>query len=193
MPSIHQLLTMLDEQTIARAVQIPHDNARISYPLARNTAADYVDFERVIGDYYNHHFCSCVARGGELPQFEAIGRAKRILESEYRRRNLTINNAIADAKEGTNGGLSTILNTIADALKSESVEQYIEDVFDRHVAGDSWEQRVEIMRQLLAHFGDVLPHAVRSQPPERYAQDYKDFIRYYADALRQTAARLRRM
>jgi len=193
MPSIHSLLTALDEKTIARAVQIPHDNARAGFHIASNTVRNYEEFERIIGNYYNHHFCSCVAPGGALPPFEAIGRAKKVLENDYNRRHLTINNAIADAKDGTNGGLNTILNSIADALKAESVERYIEDVFDRHVAGDSWEQRVELVRQFMGHFGDALSDSVRSQPPERYANDYKELIRSFVHSMRQTSSVFRRI
>ena len=149
MAAIDNLLAALDERNIARQIGLKHDEARMAYTLERNTAADFDEFTRIIADYYNHHFGSCMSSGGRLSSSQAASKAKDILEREYRRRNGDIVAAFNDAHDGTNGGLRVILDRLAESLKTEAVEAHVRDVFDRLVAPNSWEAKVEIIRQFI--------------------------------------------
>jgi hypothetical protein len=191
--AIDSILSELDERHIAQQVAIPHDEARLSYVLSRNTVSDFREFERIIGDYYNHHFTRCVSRGGTLSSSDAVGRAKEILESEYRRRGGDIVSAYNDAHDGTNGGLRTILDILANHLKLETVERHIRGVFDRYVQPNSWPDKVDIMEQFLARAAQHLSPSIRLDEPERYARDYQDLIRAYVEALQTTSSILRRL
>jgi hypothetical protein len=186
MASIDSLLREIDEQTIAKNVGIPHDEARMRYALAKNTVSDFNEFTGLIADYYNHHVGKCVIHGGLLPRTEAAGRAKEIIEQEYRRHGGSVNSAYNDAHDGTNGGLRIVLDRIAERLKTESVERYVRDVFDRYIDPTSWENKVDIMRQFLSRYGDMLSSSIRRDQPERYAQNYEELIRAYVEALRRT-------
>jgi hypothetical protein len=191
--SIHSLLSALDEREMARRVGIPHDEVRMRYALRSNTVSSFEEFSRVLGDYYNYHFTSCVARGGSLSWDEAVGRAKELLEREYRRQNGDIATAYHDAHDGTNGGLRSVLDKIAEALKAESVERYVREAFDRHVAPTDWPQKVSLIRQFIAHCGVYLASSISTQEPERYAHDYRELIRSYVTALQRTSAIFRRL
>jgi hypothetical protein len=155
--------------------------------------ASFEEFTDVIADYYNYHFGQCVARGGSFSRAEAAGFAKDILTDEYRRRGGDINSAYNDAHDGTNGGLRMILDVIADRLKAESVERYIRHQFDRYVTPISWEQKVDIIRQFIARHGAELSHSIRSDQPERYAQNYEELIRSYVTGLQRTSSIFRRL
>jgi len=192
MGSLDYLLEMLDEQGIARNVSIPHDEARMRYSLRKNTVSNFEEFTGVITDYYNHHVSQCVMHGGYLSRTEAAGRAKQILEQEYRRQGGTIVTAFNDSHDGTNGGLRVVLDRIAESLKTESVERYIREAFDRYVEPNSWEQKVDIMRQFIARFGHLLSSSIRANQPERYAQNYEELIRSYVDSLKKTSSIFRR-
>ena len=193
MNSIGRILAELDERYIAQRVGIPHDEARLSYVLSRNTVSDFREFERVIGSYYNHHFTSCISHGGRLSPSEAIGRGKEILEAEYRRRGGDLVSAYNDAHDGTNGGLRAILDLIASHLKAEAVERHIRQVFDGYVAPNSWEDKLEIIRQFISRCGQDLSSSIRADQPERYARDYQELIGAYVEALQSTSAVLRRL
>ena len=192
MGSLDYLLEMLDEQGIARNVSISHDGARMRYSLRKNTVSNFEEFTGVITDYYNHHVSQCVMHGGYLSRTEAAGRAKQILEQEYRRQGGTIVTAFNDAHDGTNGGLRVVLDRIAESLKTESVERYIRDAFDRYVTPNSWDQKVDIMRQFIARFGHLLSSSIRVNQPERYAHNYEELIRSYVDSLKKTSSIFRR-
>ncbi len=192
MGSLKILLEALDELTIARNVTNSHDEARMGYALGKNTVADFDEFSDVIADYFNYHFSRCVTHGTGMSRTEAAGRAKEILEQEYRRQGGNIITGYNDAHDGTNGGMRVILDKIADHLKAESVERYVRDIFDRHVAPNSWEQKLDIIRQFIARHGRDLGSSISAEQPERYASNYEDLIRAFTDSLKKTSSHFRR-
>lgn len=190
---LNNLISSIDEQAITQKVGIPHDEARMRYSLKGNTVDNYQEFTTIIADYYNYHLSQCVVRGGSISRTEASGRAKEILEQEYRREGGDLNTAYNDAHDGTNGGLRVILDKLADHLKGESVERYIREAFDRFVEPVSWEQKVEIMRQFIAKYGSQFSSSINPSQIERYAQNYQELIRAYVDSLRRTSSIFRRI
>lgn len=192
MGSLEYLLNTIDELAIARDVGIPHDEARMQYALRKNTVSDFEEFTGVIADYCSHHMSRCVMHGGYISRTEAAGRAKEILEKESRRQGGNIVTAFNDAHDGTNGGLRLVLDKLAESLKAESVERYIRDAFDRYVEPNSWEQKVDIMRQFIERFGHLLSSSIRANQPERYAHNYEELIRAYVDSLKRTSSIFRR-
>lgn len=193
MTTIANILRELDERTIAREVGIPHDEARMGYSLSANTVASFEEFENVIADYLNYHYAQCVSHGGSLSRVEALGRAKEIIEQEYRRRHGDLMSSYNDAHDGTNGGLRIVLDVIAEVLKAESVERHTRDVFDRHVAPNDFEAKVEIIRQFIDRCGAYLSRSIQAERPERYAQDYQELVREYVSGLQQTSSMFRRL
>lgn len=193
MIGINNMMEALTERAIAREEGLKHDDARMRYRLQQNTSDSFDDFAKTIGDYYNYHFTTCMSHGGRLSETEAQGRAKELLEREYRRRNGDIVSVFSDAHDGINGGLRVICDALADGLKAESVERYVRDVFDRYVAPNSWEDKVAIIREFINQSGIVLDSSIRRDQPERYAQSYRELIRAYVDGLRQTSGIFRRL
>ena len=194
MPVIDSMLNELNEITVAQKVAIKHDEAVANYSLKSNRVGDFEEFTEVLTHYYIYHDARCLSHGGSLSPAEAAGRAKEIIEQEYRRRtNGSIVTAFNDAYDGTNGGMRHIIDIIADKLREESVERYIRDVFDRYVAPNKWEEKVEIIRQLLSQCGHYLSSSIRVDQPERYAQNYEELIRSYVAALEQTSSTWRRL
>jgi len=193
MGTINSLLLALDEREIARQVAMQHDNARMQYRLSSNTVTDFDQFKTCIAEYCNHHYACCVLHGGSLSPSEAYGRAKELLDREYRRRHGDIVSAFNDAHDGTNGGMRAILDIICDGIKEEAIERYIQSAFDSHVSPNSWDQKVDMIRQFISHNGNVLSSSIVASQPERYAHDYSELIRSYTEGLKQTSAMFRRL
>ena len=193
MSAIGSILSALREDEIARAVGSDHDDARERYRGHSRAVTDYRDFQRLIGDYYNHHCASCRTNGGRMSDREAQSRAKAILERQYRRRNGDIVTCYNDAHDGTNGGVRTVLDVICDALKAEAVEFYITGIFDTYVTPNAWEEKVAIIRQFIARCGVDLSASIRVDQPERYARDYRELIQAYVEGVRETSRVMRRL
>ena len=86
-----------------------------------------------------------------------------------------------------------ILDILAENLKAESVRHYVRDMFDRHVTPNSWEERVEIVSQLLDRCAAEFSASIDTNQPERYAQDYQELIRVYVQSLETTSSVFRRL
>lgn len=193
MPNIDDLVYALQETTVAQHVALAHDEARARYRLNRNTVPNWEAFQDVIADYYSYHYGACVAPGARLSRTEALGQAKELLEREYRRRRSDITGALSDAMDGTGGGLRVVLDTLAEGLKAMSVERYVQDQFDRRIAPNDYEAKVDIIRQFISRFGAQLGATIQQSRPERYAQNYQDLIRAYVNGLQQTSSMFRRL
>ena len=193
MVCINSLLSDLDERVIAQRVATVHDEARMQYNLSSNTVPSFQEFKAGITTYYNYHYTKCVTNGGRLTGGDAYGGAKEMVEKEYRKRRGDIVSAFNDAQDGTNGGMRAILDIICDGLKTDSVERYIQNAFDCHVAPNSWDQKVDMIRQFISYNGNVLSSSIVASQPERYAHDYSELIRSYTEGLRQTSSMFRRL
>jgi len=193
MGSLTSILEQLDERYIAKSIGIPHDEARMNYYLSSNTVSDIDEFRQIIGDYYDYHFTKCISHGGSLSNVEAQERAKEILERDYRQHGSDFIGAYNDAHDGTNGGLRVILDKIATQLKAESVERHIRNVFDNEVKPNSWEDKVNIIRQFISQCGPDIARSLDTSSPERYASNYNELIRAYVDSLKKTSAVFRRL
>jgi hypothetical protein len=193
MASLSSILNQLDERYIAKHIGIPHDEARMSFQLTSNTVSDIDEFTRIIGNYYNYHFTKCVSHGGSLSLAEAEGRAKEIIEAEYRKSHSDFIGAFNDAHDGLNGGLRIILDRIADRLKAEAVERHIRKVFDDEVKPNSWNDKVDVIRQFFSNLGHDLLRHLDTSNPERYASNYNELIRAYVESLKQNSSIFRRL
>lgn len=193
MINIKNLLNEIDETNLSRKVGIHHDQARICYHLHANTVNSFDEFTRIIADYYNHHFLSCISHGGSLSTHEAASKAKELIEKHYRRQNGDIVTAFDVAATGTNAGLRGILDVIADGLKMEAIDRYIRDIFDQMIAPNRWEDKVEIIRQFIEHCGFQFSKSLRKDQAERYASNYKVLIQAYVDGLKETSSIFRRL
>jgi hypothetical protein len=163
------------------------------YFLRSNTVRDWDEFVSIIIDYYTKHYAACIGGGGIIPESLAFGQAKELLDREYRRRGGSMATAYADARDGLNGGMSAVLDVIAESLKAQSIESYILYVFDTYVEPFSWEEKVEIMRQFIARCGVHLDSSIRRDRPERYANNYMELIRGYVGAMQKTSSIFRRL
>jgi len=132
MSSINSLLNALSERTIAQRVGIPHDEARMQYALRSNTVSSWDEFCEAITDYYQYHYCRCVAHGGRLSRDEAAARAKDLIDRAEKRHQRDIVTAYRDAHDGLNMGLRGVLDQLADGMKAEAIDLYVKEEFDKH-------------------------------------------------------------
>ena len=72
-------------------------------------------------------------------------------------------------------------------------KRYTRELFDRYVAPNEWDAKVEIVRQFIAECGVHLSTSIRADQPERYAQNFEELIRSYVEALQRTSSVFRRL
>ena len=72
--------------------------------------------------------------------------------------------------------MRSILDLIMESLKEKSIEMHIQDVIDRHVQPSSYDEQVEIIRELIFRIGGLSKYIDKSRP-ERYARNYEELIK----------------
>jgi len=184
-----RLSRALDERTIAK-IGITFDIEREKYIPSSPTPRDFNAFITENGRFYNQIYSKCVSRGGRLSTTEAYIRSKEIIERNHQRQGGNIVTAFNNACDN---GYRNTFDIITDSLKGVQIERYIEGVLDSYVAPNSWEEKVEIIRQFIAHCGPHLSRSLVKEQPARYANDFKLLIRSYIMALRDTSSILRRL
>ena len=193
MVSYDSLARALDEREIANRVAIPHDEARARYALSSNRVSTFDEFTDQITRYLDYHYSTCVVDGGRLSPSEARSEAKQLLESRLRRGEGDIVTWFVRAHDGIDGGLRVCLDNLAEALKERAVAHYIRDTFDLHLAPNSWEDKVELIRQWIRNADPYLSGSIRTDQAERYAHDYVPLIEEYSRALRRSSAMFRKL
>ena len=193
MAKINNMVRALEDRNIAQLVGIPHDTARMKFQTRSNTVKNMGEYRQIVRSYVKHHHSECISSGGSMSNSEAEGIAREILEQEFRRRGGDYITGYNMAQEGVDGGLKAVLDIIAEGLKAMSVERFIRHTFDNYVAPNAWDQKVEIIREFIAHYGAHLSSSIDVNNPERYASDYYELIRNYTEAMRRTSSVFRRL
>ena len=192
MANIKNLLEEISEDVIAQRVTILHDNIRARYQQRSNIITDFPSFIETITDYYNYHFQHAY-NCNPLSHSDAQGKARTIVDRAYGQDQNGLTIAFQDAKNGFNSGLKRILDVIAESIKREHVDYYIESVFDRYVDPDDPNSMTEIMRQFMAKYGYQFGAVLYNENPEFYARNYKKLIKEYAQMIKEAASSYRRI
>ncbi len=189
MSRIDNLLRALDDVAIAKMIGNKHDDARLEYPKPPpiNT---YEDFLEVIGDYYSYHTTTCIAVGGTISKIEAKGEAERILQEQTRKDSMIL---FKDAKNGANGGIRMLLDYIANALKTRSMQGYSNVIIAANVKRDDPRDREEMCKQLFQQYGGLLAADIDLTNPEKYSDELENIIYDILRAKSQMAHTYRRI
>ena len=193
MSTLKKILDELDELYIVNKICNQHFVTRGNYPNKEPKVKDDIEFDDMIADYYNYHYTTCISHGGELTRADAAGKAKEIIEREYKRKGKDRLHAYQDGIKGSHeGGMQAILTIILNYLMDEVVEHHIRDVIDRYVRVTSYEEQVKIVKEIIAHMTYV-PSYIDPNHPERYAKNYEELIRGLSENINRNAARFRRL
>ncbi len=184
------LLARISPQAIAEEVGLPLDEARARYQMDTVVVKDAEQFNQHLVSFYAHILRHTHEAVGTLDPVALLGEVLDILERAFAQEG-GYRGAVAEATDGTRGGLRFIYDRLTEQLKREAVERYVHLVFTETIDPLDWEAKVALMSELLVRIGSALPAEVREQPPQRYAAEYETIIRYYVDSLDRVAQRLK--
>jgi hypothetical protein len=100
-----------------------------------------------------------------------------MIERVSRDKKQNYSNALADAKDGTNGGMMQMFDCIAEAMKNEDIEDYIAEALDCYAVCDSFTEQRALIQDMFAELGNLLPKRLRNRPPEDFVANYRELVR----------------
>jgi hypothetical protein len=189
---LDEILAEANEDTVTQRVTLPLDQLRADFHVRQVVVPDAGECERVFGTFVQEAY-AVIAGGGRLPMERATGIARDLLSHEGRRRGKTFNSFVADSVRGYEGGIAGALDALAEGLKAEGTRFFLDEVIDRHIPLNRWEPKVQLMRELVARFGRLLPAEVRRAPAEQYAASYREILQSVFETMKESARSFRRI
>ena len=181
---LQSLLSTLDQITLARRISFPIDSARASYVMDSITINRYEDFNDVIVSYYSHLLHHSEGTHAPIDPIANAAEALSLLERSFATKG-GLKAALAEAREGINGGLRLVLDMVTDKFKREEQEKHINCVLKSAMDPMDWETKVALMDELMRRLKHVLPPKIGSQPPERFAGQYEIIVKAYVDSINE--------
>lgn len=170
------IMQHLNPRTVIEKTEIPHDNARAGCTLQSSVVSSHSEFEDLLIAYVAHHMQETLGRAPP-PEF-CLDKARRFLEH-----SVGFDNAVFMAMSGSEGGMPNVLNQVSDGFKQEAKQAYFSYILDRYIDPLSFEDTVEVMRELKERIGAYSPQAFGYIEPEQMAGSYRDILWRYIDSL----------
>ncbi len=174
--SYQGIMSYLHPRVIIAKIDEPHDSARGSYVLGSSMAGSHAEFERIVIDYLDYHMNQTM--GGSLPPEYLLDKARKILNSTG-----SFENAVFTALSGTEGGLTKVLNDLAEGLKQEARKAYFDYILDAFIDPLSFEEVVEVMSELQNCLSGYSPQPFSYISPEAMAENYRQILWQYMESL----------
>lgn len=187
-----RLLTELSEETLARTVGKPLDEARASYAMEKVSVRNSFEFNESISAFYAHVFRHIESPKGHLDgtalSAESIDLARRAFENKGGYKG-----ALAEGIYSTNGGLRCVFDAMIERLKKEQKEKHIARLLKHAIDPLDWDAKVSLMKNFLERIGPELPDDLQDFPPKRIASHWETIVEHYAGMKTEVSNLLRRL
>jgi len=169
----------ISEQALARTFGVPLDSARASFVLASSTVNSYDEFIGIIESFFAHLQAYTHNETATVGEVESIAdKAMKLLNETFRDCG-GARAAFAQARDGTEGGIRTVLDAMTQRHKDNLQAQRVEMVLDKVVKGMDWPDRIRFAEGAMKRLGPFLPAEIRGEPPERFADHGPEIARAY--------------
>jgi len=187
------VVAQISELELATRFGIPIDSARASFVLGSSKTRSYQDFIETIESFYVHlqGYISGTNPAGMDVEHVKDG-AWTLLEQTFQRHGGS-DAAFARSRDGTEGGIRSVLDVMTERYKVEQQAQYIEATLKRSLSRMDRDEQLCFMRGALHRLGPLLPAEIREQPPEQFANHADEIAKAYVRSISGIERLLRTM
>ncbi|MEN6428745.1 MAG: hypothetical protein ABFE13_25635 [Phycisphaerales bacterium] len=177
------VVSQISEDVLARRLGIGIDSARGSFILDSSTVQSPDEFHEVLNAFYCHLHCWISCRTEESLDADRV-RTETIdlLEKAFRNRGGE-RAAYVRARDGTQGGMRSILDAVAEQYKRDRYAAHVQRVLCEAISAMDWDDRVAFMQTAMRRLGPFLPPELRDEPPERFVRQYEVIVQTYVESL----------
>lgn len=177
------VVAQISEKAIARDLGVPLDSARGSFILDSSTVQSPDEFHEVLDAFYIHLHCWISCRTGEsLDAGRVRTEAIKLLETAFRNQGGE-QAAYARARDGIQGGMRSVLDTIAEQCKRDRYTAHVQRTLCEAISAMDWDDRVAFMQAAMRRLGPFLPPELSDEPPERFVRQYEVIVQTYVESL----------
>jgi len=169
----------ISELALANKLGVPIDSARASFVLASSTVQSYDEFIEIVEAFFMHMQGYLSGDVPAVPNLQHIsGKAMALLTGTFRDHGGP-RGAFARARDGTEGGIRSVLDAMTEQYKKQLQIEEVNVVLEKALADMDWPDRVSFTRGAMKRLGPFLSAEMRNEPPERFAKDAGEIAKTY--------------
>jgi hypothetical protein len=173
----------IHDSVLVHKFDVPIDSARASFVLNSSTARSYDEFRAIIESFFIHLQSQLNPEGAATSDLDrARSDAVRLLSQAFWNHG-GLRAALVRGREGSEGGLRSVLDAMTERYKAERRAEYVEAFLETATQGMDHTERVRFARGAMERLGPMLPAELRSEPPERFARHVAEITRAYAGSM----------
>jgi len=163
------IVSMINEQTLAEKFGII-DSARACFALSSPEIETHQSFIDIL-EAYIIHLQRHIGSSFEIPNTDASrNKAVELLKKTFYNKGGD-KAAFVRARDGTQGGIRSILDMITEQCKAEKQDAYIDRVLKDVIPDMTFDERIKCIQAIMKKIGQFLPEEIRNQPPKRFARN----------------------
>lgn len=175
----------MNPRTLAHNFGISIDSARGSFVLGSSTVRSWDQFMEILQAFFVHLHRHVHSQTGVFIDVDRVRtEVSNLLEAAFKNKG-GAKAAFARARDGTEGGLRSVLDVLTEHFKSEQQLKHVQCIFKDAVDGLEWDDRVKFIGGALERLRPLLPPEIRDEPPERFARGFEMLVQAYVQSLDQ--------
>ena len=187
---VESVLSKIDSQVLLTNIGHSIDEARASFIMDSVTVESNEEFNDTIATFMLHMSRHYRGASATMDREASRSEAHDLLEKTFSAKGGSIA-ALAEGKNGTNGGMRFILDVMTEQFKKEEQEKYINMIFKEALDPMVWEEKLAFISAFLERIKHQLPPDIKMRSPEEYANHYELIVRMYAKSFDKVKELLR--
>lgn len=182
--TLADVISLINENSLAERISLPVDSARASYSLDSVLAQSHEAFNDTITAFVVHLFRRVRGVDVNEPIQAFSAEAFALLERTFAQHG-GVKTALAEAQTGTKGGMRYVLDAMTEQFKKEERGKEVQRVLMEALDPLNWDSQVALIKALLERLWIHLPDDIRDHPPEKYANHVGPLAKAYVESMDQ--------
>lgn len=180
------IMEATSEETLAREIGEPIDNARLSFTLGHGQVRTLEEFVDVISRLYLYLLWHTCPEPPERDFATASDEAIQLVQDAYAPDG-GFKAALSDARKGRNAGLRGVLDRMTEHYKNERYANRVTRILKTAINQLNDNELIEFTKRILEWLKPFLPEEVQNERPEFYASHYEDLAFLFFKARREVS------
>ena len=177
--TIEMITVKLNDGLIKSAFDEPISRVMREFQYEVKQHIDHKTFHRTIADFVQQIYDKGLK--SSLMLADPLAEAISLLENNYQSATYGTGYAAAilDANDADEGGIQTVLTSLAELIKDIERQKHISSIFAYHLLGCEWGLLCEIARVLLQDYGPFMPERLARCVPAQIVDRIPSIILGY--------------
>lgn len=178
MSRIDEILELIDQELVSEIIDFPIDWILACNPIPEMEGISHVQFNGLLADVITLIYQDGLRNPVELSRETALCEGIWILENFYQGDDgsTQYDGAFYDANRDEVDGVKIVVDRLAGIIKINERKKYSDWVFSTKIDYLTWEEKKQIVQEILDRFGDMLHPGIRDKPVIQLVPHIENFL-----------------